>query len=94
MHSMASAWVLSWHALAATSVLYDVHHGAMQAAAAGDPATWAANRKAALEKLREKKKLRNFQKKVRYESRRRLAESRPRVRGQFVKASMLVKAES
>ena len=31
----------------------------------GDPATWAANRKAALQKLREKKKLRNFQKKVR-----------------------------
>ncbi len=54
---------------------------------------WAANRKAALQKLREKKKLRNFEKKVRYESRRRLAESRPRVRGQFVKASALVKAE-
>jgi pseudo-response regulator 7 len=54
----------------------------------GDPATWAANRKAALEKLREKKKLRSFKKKVRYESRRRLAESRPRVRGQFVKAAV------
>ena len=47
---------------------------------------WAANRKAALERLREKKKLRRFRKKVRYESRRLLAESRPRVRGQFVKA--------
>ena len=58
----------------------------------GDPATWAANRKAALEKLREKKKLRNFKKKVRYESRRRLAESRPRVRGQFVKASVIAAA--
>ena len=52
----------------------------------GDPAMWAANRKAALERLREKKKLRSFRKKVRYESRRLLAESRPRVRGQFVKA--------
>lgn len=48
---------------------------------------WAANRKATLEKLRKKKKLRSFHKKVRYESRRRLAESRPRVRGQFVKAA-------
>ena len=55
-------------------------------AAQGRPAVWAANRKAALEKLREKKKLRSFRKKVRYESRRLLAESRPRVRGQFVKA--------
>ena len=58
----------------------------------GDPAVWAANRKAALEKLREKKKLRSFRKKVRYESRRRLAESRPRVRGQFVKAGTSVEA--
>jgi pseudo-response regulator 7 len=56
----------------------------------GDPATWAANRRAALEKLREKKKMRCFEKKVRYESRRRLAESRPRIRGQFVKASALL----
>ena len=58
----------------------------------GDSAVWAANRKAALEKLREKKKLRSFRKKVRYESRRRLAESRPRVRGQFVKAGASVEA--
>ncbi len=61
--------------------------------APGNPATWAANRKAALEKLREKKKLRSFQKKVRYESRRKLAESRPRVRGQFVKASAAAQAD-
>ena len=58
----------------------------------GNPAVWAANRKAALERLREKKKLRCFRKKVRYESRRRLAESRPRVRGQFVKAGASVDA--
>lgn len=36
-------------------------------------------------KYREKKKVRNFGKKVRYHSRKRLAEQRPRVRGQFVK---------
>lgn len=46
----------------------------------------AVNRKAAIAKFREKRKARNFNKKVRYESRRRLAETRPRVRGQFVKA--------
>ena len=46
----------------------------------------AANRKAAIVKFREKRKARNFEKKVRYESRRRLAEARPRVRGQFVRA--------
>ena len=47
---------------------------------------WAANRKLAIAKFREKRKARNFDKKVRYESRRRLAETRPRVRGQFVRA--------
>eukprot|EP00884_Botryococcus_braunii_P018844 jgi/Botrbrau1/5643/Bobra.55_1s0031.1 len=47
----------------------------------------AANRRAAIVKFREKRKARNFDKKVRYESRRRLAEQRPRCRGQFVKAS-------
>ncbi|DBA76002.1 hypothetical protein WJX79_007319 [Trebouxia sp. C0005] len=46
----------------------------------------AVNRRAAIAKFREKRKARNFNKKVRYESRRRLAETRPRVRGQFVKA--------
>ena len=34
-----------------------------------------ANRKAAIVKFREKRKARNFEKKVRYESRRRLAEA-------------------
>ena len=47
---------------------------------------WAANRRLAIAKFREKRKARNFDKKVRYESRRRLAETRPRVRGQFVRA--------
>mmetsp|Transcript_35927 Transcript_35927/g.101756 ORF Transcript_35927/g.101756 Transcript_35927/m.101756 type:complete len:490 (-) Transcript_35927:716-2185(-) len=42
-------------------------------------------RAAALAKFREKRKSRNFDRKVRYESRKRLAEERPRVRGQFVK---------
>ncbi|MCJ1422505.1 Two-component response regulator-like PRR37 [Sticta canariensis] len=49
----------------------------------------AANRKAAIVKFREKRKARNFEKKVRYESRRRLAEARPRVRGQFVRADAI-----
>lgn len=45
-------------------------------------------RQAQLKKYREKKKDRNFGKKVRYQSRKRLADQRPRVRGQFVKQAM------
>mmetsp|Transcript_28454 Transcript_28454/g.62608 ORF Transcript_28454/g.62608 Transcript_28454/m.62608 type:complete len:790 (+) Transcript_28454:109-2478(+) len=49
------------------------------------PMTATSHRQAAVAKYLEKRKRRNFQKKVRYESRKRLAEARPRVRGQFVK---------
>lgn len=42
-------------------------------------------RQAAVARYLEKKKQRTFRKKVRYESRKKLAESRPRVRGQFVR---------
>lgn len=45
----------------------------------------AAARAAALSRFREKRKNRTFQKKVRYESRKKLAEQRPRIGGQFVK---------
>ncbi|KAF8680711.1 hypothetical protein HU200_045552 [Digitaria exilis] len=45
-------------------------------------------RQAQLIKYREKKKDRNFGKKVRYQSRKRLADQRPRVRGQFVKQAV------
>eukprot|EP00239_Pterosperma_sp_CCMP1384_P001292 CAMPEP_0197848756 /NCGR_PEP_ID=MMETSP1438-20131217/9916_1 /TAXON_ID=1461541 /ORGANISM="Pterosperma sp., Strain CCMP1384" /LENGTH=384 /DNA_ID=CAMNT_0043461153 /DNA_START=225 /DNA_END=1379 /DNA_ORIENTATION=+ len=45
----------------------------------------AARRASALTKFREKKKSLTFEKKVRYVSRKKLAESRPRIRGQFVK---------
>uniref|UniRef100_A0A2P2LFQ3 Two-component response regulator-like APRR7 n=1 Tax=Rhizophora mucronata TaxID=61149 RepID=A0A2P2LFQ3_RHIMU len=44
-----------------------------------------AQREAALTKFRQKRKERCFKKKVRYQSRQRLAEQRPRVRGQFVR---------
>ncbi|CAD5162987.1 unnamed protein product [Musa acuminata subsp. malaccensis] len=47
-----------------------------------------AQREAALKKFRQKRKERNFGKKVRYQSRKRLAEQRPRVRGQFVRQSV------
>lgn len=50
--------------------------------------TCAANRKAAIAKFRAKRKSRTFEKKVRYASRQKLAEARPRVRGQFVKANV------
>lgn len=43
-----------------------------------------SQREAALNKFRQKRKERNFEKKVRYQSRKRLAEARPRIRGQFV----------
>lgn len=44
-----------------------------------------AQREAALNKFRQKRKERCFEKKVRYQSRKRLAEQRPRIRGQFVR---------
>lgn len=46
-----------------------------------------SQREAAVNKFRQKRKERNFGKKVLYQSRKRLAEQRPRVRGQFVKQS-------
>ncbi|KAE7999284.1 hypothetical protein FH972_003732 [Carpinus fangiana] len=45
----------------------------------------ATQREAALTKFRLKRKDRCFEKKVRYQSRKRLAEQRPRVKGQFVR---------
>ncbi|RYR70315.1 hypothetical protein Ahy_A03g016816 isoform D [Arachis hypogaea] len=44
-----------------------------------------ALREAALTKFRQKRKERCFEKKVRYHSRKKLAEQRPRIRGQFVR---------
>ncbi|KAF5777942.1 putative response regulator and transcription factor RR-A-type family [Helianthus annuus] len=44
-----------------------------------------ARRAAALDKFRQKKKQRCFEKKVRYQSKKKLAEQRPRIRGQFVR---------
>ncbi|OIT04716.1 PREDICTED: two-component response regulator-like APRR9 [Nicotiana attenuata] len=44
-----------------------------------------SQREAALTKFRQKRKDRCFEKKVRYESRKKLAEQRPRVKGQFVR---------
>ncbi|KAG5408941.1 hypothetical protein IGI04_005260 [Brassica rapa subsp. trilocularis] len=45
----------------------------------------ATQREAALMKFRLKRKERCFEKKVRYHSRRKLAEQRPRVKGQFIR---------
>ncbi|CAG9466455.1 unnamed protein product [Pedinophyceae sp. YPF-701] len=52
---------------------------------AGQNSAAAAHRAAALARFREKRRNRQFGKVVRYESRRKLAEQRPRIRGQFVK---------
>ncbi|KAK3023917.1 hypothetical protein RJ639_043460 [Escallonia herrerae] len=48
----------------------------------------SAHREAALNKFRQKRKDRCFEKKVRYHSRKKLAEQRPRVRGQFVRQAL------
>lgn len=48
----------------------------------------SARREAALNKFRLKRKERCFEKKVRYQSRKRLAEQRPRIRGQFVRQAV------
>ncbi|XP_031250107.1 two-component response regulator-like APRR7 isoform X1 [Pistacia vera] len=48
-----------------------------------------AQREAVLNKFRQKRKKRCFEKKVRYHSRKKMAEQRPRVRGQFVKQVLL-----
>lgn len=55
---------------------------------AGHDENRCARREAALTKFRQKRKERCFEKKVRYQSRKRLAEQRPRVRGQFVKQTV------
>ncbi|KAI3793660.1 hypothetical protein L1987_36280 [Smallanthus sonchifolius] len=47
----------------------------------------SAQREEALTKFRQKREVRCFQKKVRYQNRKKLAEQRPRVRGQFVKGT-------
>lgn len=57
------------------------------ASGSGADEDWLAQtrREAALKKFRQKRKERCFEKKVRYHSRKKLAEQRPRVRGQFVR---------
>ncbi|GAB2271880.1 hypothetical protein Dimus_006709 [Dionaea muscipula] len=51
----------------------------------GNGSLHSAEREAALAKFRLKRKDRCYEKKVRYQSRKRLAEQRPRVKGQFVR---------
>ena len=51
----------------------------------GASATSAERRAEAIARYLKKRKDRNFEKKVRYASRKRLAEARPRIRGQFVR---------
>ncbi|XP_062156956.1 two-component response regulator-like PRR73 [Alnus glutinosa] len=55
------------------------------ASRSGDDPNRSAQREAALNKFRQKRKERCFEKKVRYQSRKKLAEQRPRFRGQFVR---------
>lgn len=54
----------------------------------------ASRRAEALQRFREKRKRLTFEKKVRYASRKRLAENRPRLRGQFVRQTETCGSES
>ncbi|KAK1320217.1 Two-component response regulator-like PRR73 [Acorus calamus] len=60
----------------------------ISASGSGTEQDRVAQREAALNKFRLKRKERCFEKKVRYQSRKRLAEQRPRVRGQFVRQNV------
>lgn len=62
-------------------------NGESDNAANGSANRQAAQREAALMKFRQKRKERCFEKRVRYHSRKKLAEQRPRVKGQFVRPS-------
>jgi len=61
--------------------------GVLEGAMGSAEQTRAERRAAAYEKFRQKKKSLNFGKKIRYASRKQLAEARPRVKGQFVKVN-------
>ncbi|XP_018673787.2 two-component response regulator-like PRR73 isoform X2 [Musa acuminata AAA Group] len=63
-------------------------NGSGRGGACGVDQNRLAQREAALKKFRQKRKERNFRKKVRYQSRKKLADQRPRVRGQFVRQSV------
>ena len=72
------------------SKFYSVLQGAVQHqqenfARVGAASTSSERRAEAIARFLKKRKERNFDKKVRYASRKRLAEARPRVRGQFVR---------
>ena len=72
------------------SKFYSVLQGAVEHqqsafARAGAKGTCAKRRAEAIARYLKKRKDRNFEKKVRYASRKRLAEARPRIRGQFVR---------
>ena len=62
-----------------------VTHQQEQFVRLGASATSAERRAEAIARYLKKRKDRNFEKKVRYASRKRLAEARPRIRGQFVR---------
>ncbi|OAY62733.1 Two-component response regulator-like PRR73 [Ananas comosus] len=62
--------------------------GSGRGSGSGTDQNQLTQREAALNKFRQKRKERNFGKKVRYQSRKRLAEQRPRLHGQFVRQNM------
>ncbi|RCV30461.1 hypothetical protein SEVIR_6G104600v4 [Setaria viridis] len=73
---MAAAWATTWSPADAAAVVVP---GAAAVVAA------AAERVARVQRYREKRKNRKFQKTIRYASRKAYAEARPRIKGRFVK---------
>lgn len=62
-----------------------VRVGVQMASGALVTVSTAMGRRAALERFRKKKANRSYAKKVRYQARKKLAEQRPRYKGQFIK---------
>eukprot|EP00963_Diacronema_lutheri_P003648 scaffold287_cov337-Pavlova_lutheri.AAC.11 len=88
LHADAAAAEMTTHFYAALRSAIEQHQ---QLPASNDvlASSKSRERAAAVDRFRQKRKERNFEKKVRYQSRKRLAEARPRIRGQFVKKEEL-----
>lgn len=77
---LAAGWTTTWSPADATAAASVVVPGAATAVVAA-----AAEREARVQRYREKRKNRKFQKTIRYASRKAYAEARPRIKGRFVK---------
>ena len=84
-HSARGRGLFQMCAEAGVPFEHDTDMKGFGAALFGMEGTCAKRRAEAIARYLKKRKDRNFEKKVRYASRKRLAEARPRIRGQFVR---------